>query len=265
MVQGRAGRIAATSAGVVIVMAAVLAVGCNSDSTDSNGQAITTYGTAVPVGNGTARTYLKAEGGIPTEVGVALSQGALDSLPMTPKMGGYEYVLTFPTGNSTQYQTVGLNWNPTGHPPSTVYTIPHFDVHFYMITPAERGAMDATDPAFATKSANLPAAAYQVAGYVADPIANFIPHMGLHWTDSNSGEFHGQPFTRTFIYGSWNGQFTFLEPMITRAYLLTQPNEVVPLGRAAQHAISGYYPAGYRVSWNGATSEYQIALTSLMH
>ncbi|MES2305061.1 MAG: DUF5602 domain-containing protein [Gemmatimonadota bacterium] len=247
----------------VLAAIGVWAVGCSSDSTGSNAQLATTYGAAVALGSGSARAYQVTENGTPTEVGVALSEAALDGLPSAPQMGGYEYVLQLPTGNMTQYQTVGLNWNPTGHPPSTVYTLPHFDVHFYMIASAERGAIDPSDPAFAAKAAALPAAGYQASGYVADPPANVIPHMGLHWTDSNAGEFHNQPFTRTFIYGSWDGRFVFLEPMITRAYLLTHPDEVVPLGSPVQHAINGYYPAGYRVSWNAAAAEYRIALANL--
>ena len=263
MGQDRGGRIARMAAGAASVAMAVLVTACSSDSTGTNGGATTTYGAAVAVGNGTARSYEVVQNGAPTELGVALSHGALDSLPTTPQMGGYEYLLPLPSGNSTQFQMVGVNWNPTGHPPAMVYTVPHFDIHFYMISSAERSAIDPTDPAFATKAANLPTAVFRVTGYVADPPANAVPHMGVHWTDSTAGEFHGQPFTRTFILGSWDGRFIFLEPMVTRAYLLTQPDEVIPLASASQRAISGYYPAEYRVSWNAALAEWRIALTNL--
>lgn len=262
---GRGGRIASTITGAVIVAIGVLVAACSGDSTGVNNGATTEYGAAVAVGNGTARSYQVVQNGALTELGVALSQGVLDSLPTTPRMGGYEYVLPLPSGNSTQFQVVGFNWNPTGHPPSTVYTVPHFDVHFYMISPTERGAIDPTDPAFAAKAANVPTAAFRIAGYVADQPANAVPHMGVHWTDSNAGEFHGQSFTRTFILGSWDGRFIFFEPMVTRAYLLTHPDEVIPLASASQRAISGYYPTGYRVSWNAASAEWRIALANLAH
>ena len=259
----RALAIGATACGLAVATGAIVTA-CSSDAGANQGPS-TQYGTPVTVGNGNARSYLVLQNGTPTELGVALSQGALDSLPMTPKMGGYEFLLPLPAGNTTQFQVVGLNWNPTGHPPPMVYTVPHFDFHFYMTSLADRNAIDPSDPAFATKAASLPAADFRLAGYVADPPANAIPHMGLHWTDSNAPEFHGQPFTRTFITGSWNGQFTFFEPMVTRAYLLTNPDEVVPVGSASQRAISGYYPAAYRVSWDGAKAEWHIALASLTH
>ncbi len=225
----------------------------------------TEYGSPVTVGNGTARSYLVVKDGAPIELGVALSAAAVDSLPMTPRMGGYEYLLPLPAGNTTQYQLIGLNWNPTGHPPAMIYTVPHFDFHFYMTSLAVRNAIDPADSAFANEAANLPAADFRISGYVADPPANAVPHMGLHWTDANAPEFHGQPFTRTFIAGSWNGQFTFFEPMVARAYLLTLPNDSIAVGQAAQRAIGGYYPTAYRVTWDATDAQWQVGLAGLTH
>lgn len=255
---------AATGAAACALAAAtaIITIACSGDG--GTPEAPTTqYGTPVTVGNGTARAYLVLQNGAPVELGVALSEAAMDNLPTAPQMGGYEYVLPLPAGNTTQYQVIGLNWNPTGHPPPMVYTVPHFDFHFYMLSPTERNAIDPSDPAFATKAANLPTADFRLAGYVADPPANAIPHMGLHWTDANAPEFHGQSFTRTFITGSWNGQFIFFEPMVTRAYLLTDPNDSVSLATASQRAISGYYPSAYRVKWDGTNAEWRVGLANL--
>lgn len=263
MFRRRSGRIAGSLVAAGLAGATVFAA-CSSDRIGAVNRPTTEYGANVAVGNGTARSYEVTLNGVPTEIGIELSQGALDSLPTAPKMGGYEFSLPLPAGNTTQYQVIALNWNPTGHPPPNVYTVPHFDFHFYMVPQAQRGAMDpATDTAFATQAANLPASAYRLPGYVNDPPANAVPHMGLHWTDSNAPEFHGQPFTRTYIVGSWNGQFIFDEPMITRAYLLTHPNDLVPVASAAQQAISGYHPTAYRVSWDATTSVWHVALSGL--
>lgn len=241
--------------------ATIVAASCSSDVTGTNGPT-TTFGPSVTLGNGVARAYVITQSGAPSEIGMSLSAAALDGLPTAPLMGGYEYLLPLPSGNTTQYQVVALNWNPTGHPPPMVYTVPHFDFHFYMTSLAERNAIDASDTAFNTKAGNLPSSALRPTNYVADPPANAIPHMGLHWTDSSATEFHGQPFTRTFIFGSWNGQFTFLEPMVTRAYLLTHPNDVTAVHVPSQ-GVSGYYPAAYRVAWDSTTTEWRIALTQL--
>ena len=80
-----------------------------------------------------------------------------------------------------------------------------------------------------------------------------------------------RPFTTTFLYGSWDGRFTFLEPMITRAYILanksaTDPavrDEVIPIPAAAQVGMPGYYPKAYRITWDAQAREYRIALTQL--
>jgi len=251
----------------VAVAAAALAVAlasCKGEPTGT-GQPTADYGAPIAVGSGTARSYLLVQNGVPAELGVALSPGALDSLPTAAKMGGYEYLVPLPADNPTQYQVIGLNWNPTGHPPAGIYTVPHFDFHFYMISLAAKDSINPVDPAFATEAANLPAASYQPANYVADPTANAVPLMGLHWHDSTAVEYHGQPFTRTYIEGSWNGEFIFAEPMVAVAYLLTRPDTVVPVPSPAQHSIAGYYPAAYRVSWNEASNEWRVGLAQLTH
>ena len=249
----------------VAVAAAVLGLGlaaCKGEPTAA-GQPAAEYGAPVAVGNGTARSYLVTQNGVPAELGVALSQGALDSLPTAAKMGGYEYLLPLPAGNTTQYQVIGLNWNPTGHPPVGIYTVPHFDFHFYMISLGAKDSINPADPAFAGNAAYLPAAPYQPANYVADPSTNAVPFMGLHWHDSTAVEYHGQPFTRTFIEGSWNGQFIFAEPMVALSYLLTKPDTLMPVPNAAQHSIAGYYATAYRVSWNAAGNEWRVGLVQL--
>lgn len=51
------------------------------------------------------------------------------------------------------------------------------------------------------------------------PAQASVPKMGLHWIDTNSPELspRNQPFTATFIIGSWDGKVIFDEPMVTRA------------------------------------------------
>lgn len=237
---------------------ATMATSCSSDATGAIES--TDYGTAVALGNGTARSYVVQRKGVPTEIGVVLSEFALDNLQTTPVMGGYESLIPLPANNPTQYKTVGLNWNPSGHPP--VYMLPHFDVHFYAISEAEKNAIVPSDPAFGAKAANLPPAAFVMPGFKNDAPSNAVPRMGLHWTDSNAPEFRGQPFTRTFVQGSWDGRFIFSEPMLTRAYLLTRPDELVTLARASQ-TTPGYYPGSYRVKWDASKSEWRIGLADL--
>ena len=171
-------------------------------------------------------------------------------------------LLEMPAANPSIYQHLSLDWNAMGHEPAGVYDKPHFDFHFYSINQAERIAIDPADPAFATKAANHPAAGFMPQGYV--PVPPPVPAMGVHWIDPTSPELNGQPFTRTFIYGSWNGAMTFAEPMITRAFLLTKPNATNPVPTADRAAVPGLYPKAYAVRFNQATSRYEVALTNLI-
>ena len=263
---------------VVVIIMALLATGAMfagagwappvNDGTIENG---VDYGEAVPMGNGTARVYVEMANGVPVELGIALSEAALDGLPTHHTPGGIELepghrmffsTPAMPRTNPTPYRHVLLGWNPSGHEPPGVYDVPHFDFHFYTIDDAARLAIDAADPRFAEKAANHPAAERMPAGYVAIP--GGVPMMGAHWVDPTTPELNGQPFTETFLYGSWDGNAIFAEPMITRAYLETRPNlyERLPIPEA--QAEAGWQPGGYRVYFDEATREYRVALTDFV-
>ena len=214
-------------------------------------------------------------------MGVAMTEAALTNLPNTPNAPSPSAVmlqLALPTDAPvTGYNHVMLDWNPQGHEPAQVYTLPHFDFHFYQVTPAQVMAIMPTDPQFAAKSASLPAAQFVPTGYQAastlagiPAAAAVVPMMGLHWLSVTSPELQpppaGKSFTETFIYGSYDGKFIFLEPMITKAYLESLKNTAGMtrnLGTAAQVATPGYYPAAYAIRYDATAKEYRISLENL--
>ena len=231
----------------------------------------TAYGRAVPIGGGEARVYVTTKGEIPIEIGVALSDSVLTALPADGAPGGtampdghhtYDFVLEMPETNPTPYRFVGLGWNPAGHEPHGVYDRPHFDFHFYTISDAERRAIVPSDPEFGTKSGSEPAKEFVPAGYVRFPGA--VPLMGAHWGDPKSPELNGEPFTETFLYGSWNGRLTFAEPMVTKAFLETNPDLREPIAVPARYETAGWYPTEYRVYRNQQAREYRVALSGLV-
>lgn len=220
----------------------------------------TDLGPVVTVGTGTARTYVESSpGGEPLEIGVVLSETAIAGLPAA----GTVFLLPLPQTTVAPYKHVTLNWNPAGHPPPGIFTVPHFDVHFYTITTTERSAILPTDPQFAVKAARTPAAEFIPAGYTRDPGA--VPDMGTHWSDPSSPEFNGQPFTKTFVYGSWDGTFTFYEPMFTKALLESKaPIATTALKLPSKYSSAGFYPTSYKVGYDAVTKEYVIALSGLV-
>jgi hypothetical protein len=257
-------RNAATAA--ALVLGTLTAAG--SIAATRTGGSDTVYGASVEIGAGSARVYLDLENGRPVELGVALTESALEGLPHHHSPGGvdfpdghrmFEEILAMPERNPTPYKYVALGWNPGGHEPPGIYDLPHFDFHFYNAPLEQRSAMDPARPEYDAEAALAPAAELVPQGYVATPGA--VAFMGAHWVNPQSPELNGNTFERTFIYGTWNGEVIFAEPMITRAFLQTQPDvhEVVPV--AAKHAEPGWYPGAYRVRWDEATREYRVALT----
>jgi hypothetical protein len=243
------------------------------------------------MGNGTVRTYVlydPANRRVPIEVGVALSARALESLPAPMARSDnqahdghfdtHERLLELPESNPTPYQFVQFNWNPGGHEPPGIYDQPHFDFHFWTVPVAIRNGIVPSDPQFAAKAARYPAPEYRTEFHVdaataakASPAAVTVPQMGVHWLDTRSGEFNGQLFTKTFIRGTWDGQFVFDEPMITRAYIAAKRaaadpavrDEVILLPKTQRRQVAGYYPDAYRITYDAEAREYRIALTRL--
>lgn len=256
--------------GVAIAILAATALGaCRAASGADASETRTDYGAPVKLGNGTARAYITVNKGVP-EVGVALSEGALSGLPGAHAPGGvnemghttFEQQLELPSRNPTPYRHVLLNWNPMGHEPPGVYDTPHFDFHFYRIDSKQRLAIDPADPEYQRKAERRPGAESIPARYIM-PAPLAFARMGVHWVDTASPELKGEKFTRTLIYGTWDGEVIFVEPMITRAYLQTKPQFGATLPAPPRGLGDGFYPEGYSVRWDAAKKEYRIALTGL--
>ena len=228
-------------------------VSCKKD----NEKGPETYkGTAVQVHGGKAWTWAKIKNGVPEQVAIALEDKVLNTVPTTMEGDGShsmnENNLVLPLDpkviSVTPFKHVGLDWNPTGHEPEHIYTVPHFDMHFYMISEEER--MGATDM---NKLLNEPAADYIPANHMAGAP---VPTMGLHWLDVTSPELSGTvPFTQTFIYGSYDANIIFYEPMITLDFLKNTQNFQRSIPQPAKFQKSGYYPTRMRVVKHDGVTE----------
>jgi hypothetical protein len=222
-------------------------------------------GKAIPVGNGTARSWVATDkDGKPTAIGVTFTEAALNGLPqsLTPGLIWTEFLLPLPPeASATGFDHIGFNWNPKGHDPEGVYKVPHFDFHFYLISPAERERITTRGDDLEKCRKPLPAE-FVPEGYVIAP-GSEEPGMGLHWVEPNSHEFHGKAFTHTFIYGSYDGRMIFAEPMMTKAFLETRPNITVPIKLPAKYQKSGYYPTHYSVKFNPESREFTVSIDGL--
>lgn len=218
------------------------------------------WGKKVYVGRGHARTYAEfTRNGLLKELGIALTHSALSGLGHTDK----KYTLPLPQSTSlAPYQYVTLDWNPHGHEPDQIYTLPHFDMHFYFLPKSQIEAISCTNQDAAVCTKTVPPQ-YLVESYVPTPAG--VPQMGWHWVDSLSGEFHGQKFTKTFIYGYYDGKPIFLEPMVTLAYLKNTRISVKKIRLPEQFPQAGSYPSIYQMSYNKRTRIHKIALRNFVN
>jgi hypothetical protein len=220
------------------------------------------FGKAVTVGAGKAMSYVKTDDdGEPLEIGVMFDEKALENLP-TGHAHGYEYVLELPTDvDVAPFNHIAMHWNEHGHEPEGVYTVPHFDYHFYFMTNEARKAIGANDSTQFNKplpAQNLPPQYFETPGGV--------PAMGAHIVDLLSPEIAGTgPFTKTFIFGKYDANLIFIEPMITVEYLKGKPNESIPIRQPQKWQKTGYYPTSYGIRYNEATKMYRVVMENLQH
>jgi hypothetical protein len=208
-------------------------------------------GPVVKVFDGKAWTWIELDqDGNPMRAAITINADALSSVGSGDghHLDANNTVLEFHhKAGIINFKHAWLNWNPSGHPPPGIYNLPHFDFHFYTVTSQERETYVDT-----AKLNADPATGYIPVNHLGvDP----IPAMGKHFVDITSPEFNGQPFTQTFVYGSYNSKVIFFEPMITLDFLKNTTSFERPIPQPARFQKTGYYPTKMRVeNSNGAAS-----------
>lgn len=262
-------------------------------------------GPAISMGNGLVHTYtLMNPIGKPLEIGIYFDAGALEGLPTSISDGlwdvldadgnivhpccGHEHFLEFPSKvlDATAFQYAIVNWNPQGHIPPGIYDVPHFDFHFYTFSNEERLSIEAPALENACRPPDHPApfvpltcevyteamlplpTDQQPPDYV--NVGAIEPGMGNHLLDFNSQEWIGEPFTQTFIFGSYGGKLTFWEPMITLAYFEglvvgkkgeTGPKQsIIPIKMPAAAPKAGWYPSKYLIRYMPSSNAFSVSL-----
>jgi len=223
--------LSAASTALLIALSA-----CDAPVKNADAAAVTTrnYGPTLKLGNGNVRAYVTVDTRdpkVPVEIGVALSEGAMENLPKA--MPGHSehdmlamnsWDLQLPTQNPTPYKFVGFGWNPAGHEPPGVYDLPHFDFHFFRVGTDVKNSIVPSDSQWDAKSGAYPPQEQRIPFYIdaataakMEPGKASVPMMGMHWLDVRSPELQGlagkpndfKQFTKTFIFGSWDGAFIF--------------------------------------------------------
>jgi hypothetical protein len=268
---------------------AVLA-GCAAGSRPGDGAVERVPGWSAELGQGTVSSYAELDaGGAPRALGVLFSAKALDGLPdgaasrrhcfdrnrdgrldlATECMNHTEVVMPLPDAVARRadlpFKWVLLTWQPHGHIPPGVYDVPHFDVHFYMQPMAEVFGIGAgpCGPEFVRcdqfEAARRPVPSAHMHPDFKD-VEAVVPAMGNHLVDLTGPEFNKQPFTRTWIYGTYGGQVTFYEEMVASAFLLSRPSACFPIKTPPAVAQRGYYPTQACYRHDARTGDTTVAM-----
>lgn len=252
------------------------------------------YGPPLPLGQGSLRTYTQTRDDRPVALGVTFPASALRGLPTqvsdakhcfdknsdgeldlhTECSVGHEHVLDLPAafemGVDTPFRWSLTNWNPQGHVPAGVYDVPHFDFHFYIQPLKERNRIDPGPCPVLTDCADYERAKVPVPAQYIHPDFEDLdavePAMGNHLIDLTGPEFNGEPFTHTWIYGTYDGEITFYEAMITKEWFDRQrvgenPDRCVPIKLPEAWRLGGWYPTEYCMEYRENRDDYTVALT----
>lgn len=256
--------------GIAFTQGAVLGAGTRqrgkSSKASAKGKAGTFVGATKPLGSGTVRSWVTLdEAGKPLAVGLTFTESAYKTAPTELPKGqeSMELNLALPKeAAATAFDHIGFDWNPMGHPPANIYTVPHFDIHFYTISTAEQERITAQGDDL-KKCYLKPGDEYTPTGYMLPP-DTAVPRMGAHWIDPKSRELNGQPFTRTFLYGNYDGKLIFWEPMVAKSFFDTKTNVTEYIKLPRKYDKPGYYPTKYSISYDAAKKEYTVALEGMV-
>lgn len=157
--------------------------------------------------------------GLGATIPIATIEGAPADAEMAwPPVASGILMLPKEAQTATGMTHLTIYWEPQGHPPAAVMT-PHFDFHFYDISPERRVAIDCAN---VNKPAALPA------GFILPDeempgigmlVGICVPEMGMH-SLLQSAYNDTTLFDATMVVGYYGGSAIFSELMIGRAYLL---------------------------------------------
>lgn len=266
--------------------ASVAVTGCGAGNEVTN----RTLGWSVALGNGTVSSYAEIDAsGTPAAIGVLYSADALEGLPPEPSdhhrcfdrdgdgvvenetecLSTHEVVIPLPAALANRadipFKWVFLNWNPVGHMPPGVYDVPHFDIHFYIEPIANVFALQdgPCGPEF------MRCDQYEMAKKPLPPnymhpdfqdVDAVVPAMGNHLVDLAGPEFNGEQWTRSWIFGVYDGRVTFYEEMVTRAFMLSRPDTCFAIKTPPAVGLGGLYPTQSCIRYDAETNEYSVSM-----
>jgi len=230
---------------------------------------VETPGECADVFGGQVCTWARMKGDSVVDAGATV---AIASIENAPPEGAMTWpptaaaVLKMPA--SVQQQTgfthFTMYWEAMGHPPGP-YLTPHFDFHFYTMSPESRMAIDCVDlskpsalpAAYALPDVDLPPPMAEMTG-TPSLVGLCVPQMGMHALPASELE-SANLFRGTMVIGYDKAQPIFIEPMITKAMLEEKAGFDLPIPGIP--GMSGNYAHAFHAEYDAQQGAYRFVFS----
>lgn len=161
-------------------------------------------------------------------------------------------------------------WNPVSHGAHGIWDVPHVDIHFYLeprtahILAIRSGSCG---PEF------VDCVHWEVGRKPLPPnymhpnfqMGAVVPAMGGHLRDQMDPVYNKtQPAIHSWLFGAYDSNVIFYEAMVTRAFLLSNPNTCFSIKSPKAVALSGFYPTVSRVRHDAKIGEYTVSIENFV-
>jgi hypothetical protein len=232
--------------------------GCGDGEQVVEGDCSTVFG-------GDLCTWGTMDGGEVTEFGATVSMSFVENAPMEGEMvfpPPFIAVVALPeeVQAATGFNHMGVNWEIFGHPPETWLT-PHFDFHFYTVTP---DAVQAIDCGETSKPAELPSEYalpdLEIPEMGVTLIGACVPTMGMHAARESE---LAQPdvFESSMIVGYYDQDLIFLEPMIAKAKLMQESSFPMDVPAVPNAAANVKWPTSFQAVYDADSRTYRFVFS----
>ena len=223
-------------------------------------------GPEIEMGKGSVNSWIRVNhNSLPVEVGIEMTPEVFIDLPKDSDFGK-PIIVPLPkiATELTPFNHVGINWSPGNYSDIESFNEEHFRFYFYTISLAERMLIPAwsleTDIKFSTYPSKnqMP---YNFFPILKGP--GSYAEKGRLWLSGNSGDY--TPFSHTLALGTYNGDFTFINLMVTSKFLTTGEQ---PLNNSysqpLSYPINKLFPREYNI-YTTKKGNYCVSLGNFMH
>jgi len=159
----------------------------------------------------------------------------------------------------TGFDHLAVNWEAHGHPPTTFLT-PHFDFHFYTVTPDRVAAIDCADP---RKPDQLPSR-YALPDITIPGMGTLVglcvPQMGMHGVPAEELS-DTSAFGASMLVGYYQQQLIFLEPMIAQAKLAQAKSFSMEVPSLPGTRAGSGWPTRFEATYDAKAKSYRFVFS----